>query len=270
MKISVSTASRYMITLCAVISIIFAVAGTLQATTIYSYDVSPADLAGENTFLNGQGGVMFGYDPDMPAPEGSSVAGPTSFGNSCFYSDVQGSAAGGSRAYTSIRMSLKDMFGLTDVTIKDLASISYYTKLESGVDWQLKIYTEDETAPIGWYQTRFNWSRATPTDSEWHLYSTDDLALGTIQVKETGYKSTTGLGSLSTLDALYGSEKVLFVEIIASFATASPASYSYLDGITITLDSGDKAVVNLVPEPSTVTLLILAAMGMLVFARRAK
>jgi|GEM_PF-6991883 len=98
-----------------------------------NYVVAPGDLADGLTFLNGQGGVPFGYDGGPTPPQGKPIAsyaagGAPGFGDSAFYSDVQGSAAGGPRDYTSFRMSPKDIFGVTDVTIGDLDEISYYTK----------------------------------------------------------------------------------------------------------------------------------------------
>jgi len=230
----------------------------------FSYVVAPEDLADGPTFLNGRGGEKFGYDPDMPPPIGSSQDGPVGFGSSSFYSDVQGSAAGGPRDYTSFRMSPRDIFNVSDVTIADLAGISYYTKWESGLDWQIKIYTEDVTAPIQWYQTRIEWNRPNPVDSAWHQHTADGLGVGKLTVKDSGNQTIPGMGLLSDLDTGYGSEKILFIDIIASYATNSPPSYSYLDGVTIALDNGDSATMNLVPVPGAVLLgmLGLSAAGM--------
>ena len=86
-----------LMTMCAVVGMILAISGVAQAT-IYTYDVSPGDLADGPTFDNGRGGVPFGYDPDSVKPTGSNQTGPAGFGDSCFWADVQGSAAGGGLA----------------------------------------------------------------------------------------------------------------------------------------------------------------------------
>lgn len=267
MRLSTSAALKNRITICALVAMIMLAGGILQAAT-YNYTVSPDDLADGTVFLNGRGGVAFGYDPDAPKPFASSQAGPAGFGDSCFYSDVQGSAAGGPRKYTSFRMSPRDMFGVSNVTISDLSDISYYTKLVSGIDWQIKVYTEDEVTPIGWYQTRFEWNRPSPVDNDWHQYSADMLKVNKLTVKESGNKTIPGTGLLSDLDALYGKEKILFIDIIASYASSSPSSYSYLDGVSIKLDNGDLATANLVPEPSTLALLGMAGFAAMAYVFR--
>jgi hypothetical protein len=246
---------KKLITICATITIILAVSGVSSAAQSLFFTVTPSDLADGPTFLNGRGGVPFGYDPDMPPPIGSTQSGPTGFGDSCFWSDVQGSAAGGPRNYTSFRISPRDIFGMSDVTISDLSEISYHTKWVSGLDWQIKIYTEDETLPIQWYQTRIEWNRPSPVDNAWNQYTADELKIGKITVKDTGNQTIPGTGLLSDLDSAYGSEKILFIDIIASYATNSPPSYSYLDGVKITLDNGDSATINLaIPAPGAILL----------------
>ena len=235
--------------------------GVAQAD-IFNYVVAPGDLADRAAFDNGQGGEPFGYDPDMPPPIGSYAGGGApGFGDSSFYSNVQGSAAGGPRDYTAFRMSPKDIFGMSNVTISDLSAISYYTKWVSDLDWQLKIYTEGEE--VGdWYGYRFNFTRPSFGDSEWNLSGTDDtgnLRVSDIATKTTGGSTTVpGTGLLTDLDANFGSKNILFIDIIASYATDSPPSYSYLDGVTISLDNGDVANMNLVvPVPGAVLLGIL-------------
>lgn len=256
---------------CAVVGLL-AVA-TVAHGTVYNYTVYPGDLADGLTFLNGRGDVKFGYDPDMPPPIGAYVPGPTGFGGSCFWSDVQGSAAGGPRDYTAFRMSPRDIFGgVAQVTISDLSSISYHTKWTSGVDWQIKIYTEDVTDVIDWYQTRIEWNRPSPGDDAWHQYTADGLGIGKLTVKDTGDLEIPGTGLLADLDSLYGGEKILFIDIIASYASSSPPSYSYLDGVQITLDKdigGDVATMDLaVPEPLTVLGMFLGLGSVGAYIRR--
>ena len=239
-------------------------AGVASAVpTSYNYTVYPSDLAGRVAFDNGRGGEKFGYDPDMPPPIGVFVPGPTGFEAGCWYSDVQGSAAGGPRDYTSFRMSPRDIFDRTDVTIADLSSISYHTKWVSDLDWQIKIYTEDVTDPIGWYQTRIEWNHPSGQDGNWNQYTADGLKIDKLTVKDSGDQTIPGTGLLSDLDTLYGTEKILFIDIIASYATTSPPSYSYLDGVQITLDGGDVATMNLepVPEPAGLGVIGLALLA---------
>ena len=249
-----------LMTMCAVVGMILAISGVAQAT-IYTYDVSPGDLADGPTFDNGRGGVPFGYDPDSVKPTGSNQTGPAGFGDSCFWADVQGSAAGGGIDYTAIRLSPKDIFGVTDVTIGDLDEISYNTKWVSNLDWQLKIYTEGEEEG-DWYGQRFNFTRPTFGDNAWNLSSTDDnLVVYDIANKTTGGSTAIpGTGTLSDLATNFGDKKILFIDVISSYMTASPPGDSYLDGIGIELDGGDIASINLVPEPATLCLLGLGGL----------
>ena len=258
---------RFMFAVVSVAVVCFGLANSEQAlaATDYSYDVTPADLADGPTFLNGRGGVMFGYDtgpsPAVSPPEGNTTQYAPGFASGSFYSNVQGSAAGG-RDYTSFRMSPRDIFGgVSNVTISDLSAISYYTKWVSGVDWQIKIYTEDEADPIQWYQTRFEWNRPSPVDNAWNQYTADGLKVGKLTVKDTGNQTIPGTGLLSDLDALYGAEKILFIDIIASYMTDSPPSYSYLDGVKLTLDSEDTATMNLEAVPEPVSIVIWGLLG---------
>jgi len=246
---------KKLITICLVGGMILVVAGTAQAVKTLNYTVYPGELAGRTAFDNGRGGVMFGYDPDMPRPIGTNQAGPTGFGASSWYSDVQGSAAGGPRDYTSFRMSPRDIFGMSDVTISDLSEISYHTKWVSDLDWQLKIYTEGDATH--WYGYRFNFTRPAAGDNDWHKYVTDtDLTISDVYDKYVpDYVSVPGTGLLSDLDTDYGTEKILFIDVIASYASSSPPSYSYLDGVKITLDNGDSATMNLaIPAPGAILL----------------
>ena len=225
----------------------------LAATPTMPYTVTPNDLADGPTFDNGQGGVPFGYDPDSVKPEGVLLAGPAGFGDSCFWADVQGSAAGGGVDYTAIRLSPKDIFGVSDVTISDLLEISYYTKWVSDLDWQLKIYTEGEESG-DWYGYRFNFTRPDFGDNAWNLSSTEDnLLVNDIATKTTGGSTTVpGTGELSDLYTDFGDKKILFIDIISSYMTASPPGDSYLDGVRIELNSGDSATMDLAVTPTTV------------------
>jgi hypothetical protein len=235
-----------LLTICGV-ALILAFSGVSFAQQTLNFTVAPADLADKDTFANGQGGVPFGYDPDSVTPIGVSQTGPAGFGNTCFWSDVQGSAAGGGTDYTAIRLSPKDIFGVSDVTIGDLSEISYYTKWFSNLDWQLKIYTEGEEEG-DWYGYRFLFTRPNFGDSAWNLSSTSsNMLVYNIDTKTTGgITAIPGTGLLSDLEADFGDKKIIFIDIISSYMTASPPGDSYLDGINITLDNSDSATMDLV------------------------
>jgi PEP-CTERM motif len=263
-----------MLTVLAAIICIVGYGGVAQAQLAFT--VTPGDLAGGATFLNGQGGVPFGYDHDQPRPIGSFDPGAPGYGSGCFYSDVQGSAAGGGRDYTSFRLSPKDIFGLSDVTIGDLDYISYWTKNTdlNLIDWQMKIYTESAT---NWYGRRFNFHRPLNPDNNWHKSSTGGaLTLDWIYDKDTGGSIHYGPGAYSLGDArsTYGGEKILFMDIIAGYSSSSPPVYSYLDGVEIGLTdvNGTIASMNLepVPEPSVLILLGTGLVGLVAFRRKIK
>ncbi|MHC4111322.1 MAG: hypothetical protein ACYSUY_09610 [Planctomycetota bacterium] len=244
---------KRLLTICLVGIILMALNGVVNAAGTFNYTVAPSDLADGPTFANGQGGVPFGYDPDMPPPIGRRQPGPVGFGDSCFWSDVQGSAAGGPRDYTAFRMSPKDIFGLTDVTINDLAKISYYTKNmdTDKIDWQIKIYTESD---LKWYGYRFNFTRPDNPDNAWYLSSTDtNLRVSDIYDKEAGGSiPVPDDGELSDLYVSYGAEKILFIDIIAGYATSSPPVDSYLDGVQIVLSDSSVATMDLVLPCATI------------------
>lgn len=224
---------------CVAVGFVFAISGMAQAEDFF-YTVTPYDLADGPTFLNGQGGVPFGYDPDKPPPIGVTEPGPTNFGENCFWSDLDDSA----RLYTAFRMSPKDIFSLTDVTIGDLSYISYWTKnLDlTKIDWQLKIYTESD---VKWYGYRFNFTRPVNSDNNWHQSSTDTLPVSDIFDKvANAYISVPGSGQLSDLFPLYGSEKILFIDIIAGYNAITLVD-SLLDGVEIGLQNNDVATMDL-------------------------
>jgi len=253
----------------------FAGIGETLAYNNYHFVVTPGDLADGPTFDNGRGGKRFGYDPDSVKPLAVNQAGPTGFGDSCFWADVQGSAAGGGVDYTAIRLSPRDIFGVSDVTISDLSEISYYTKWVSDLDWQLKIYTEGEEAG-DWYGYRFNFTRPNFGDNAWNQSSTlasGNLRVSDIATKTTGGSTTVpGTGLLTDLDTGFGDKNILFMDIISSYMTNSPPGDSYLDGIRIELDNGDTATMDLAtPEPASLiawSLIGATAAGLSVWRRR--
>ncbi len=244
------------------------VAGTAQADTLTV--VTPDDLANQANFPTSP----YGWDWDQGAPEGSTaVGGAPGYGTSSWYSNVQGSAANvlGDRDYTTLRLNITQMFGGA-VTMGDLEEISYWTNLQSGtVDWQLKIYTAENSPGVGssWYGHRFNFD--TPNyaaGSGWNESSTSSNL--DVNWVTNGATSDFSSQTLANVSSFFATETILFIDIIAGYATASPPVYSYLDGVAITVDgvthSLDLAVV---PVPAAAPLGLLG-MGLVAFVRRRK
>ena len=174
-----------------------------------------------------------------------------------FYSDVQGSAAGGPRDYTSLRIDLAGLFrNGAPVLLGEIESIQYYTNMQpaSSIDWQLKIYTKPlEGQGGGWYGHRFNFTRPDNPDGNWDLWSTDSFTVEWI-------RSGPGVDSypdelFSVVRPTYETEEVYFIDIIAGYATSSPPVYSYLDAVTITLTDASTITLDLeadlTPDAST-------------------
>ncbi len=188
------------------------------------------------------------YAPD----NGPGVAAPQ-FGSSSYFSNVQGSLNGhdGPRYYTALRIRPQTVLGLDHVTLGQLASISYYTRQQNAAKpgaWQLKIYTEPPSGGTAWYGHRLNAVTPSYADIAWHLNTTDSMSFEQVLAGEstTGDSSLVGK-SLSYIQGIpsYTSEPILWIDIIAGFATAGPEVESYLDGVTIRLGSGASIVLDL-------------------------
>ncbi len=249
------------------VSAIFALgllSGTNASATLLNFNVPSAALADGPTFANGQGGVPFGFDADKPRPTALNQPGPTGYGSSSYWSNP-------SEAYTAFRMSPKAIFGMPAVTMGDLASVSYWTKnTEAGnsdfSDWQLKIYTEGDATH--WYGKRFMFDRPNNPATNWTQSNTATLGVNRITDKINNHPWTTPTpgvdDTLSLLGSLYGNEKILFMDIIASCNTGCKPVKSYLDGVSLTLTNGHSARMNLtVPEPGTLALMVLGMVGLL-------
>ncbi len=240
-----------------------------SATTLtLNFNVPSAALADGPTFNNGQGGVPFGFDADKPRPTALNQPGPTGYGSSSYWSNP-------SEKYTAFRMSPKDIFGMSAVTMSDLASVSYWTKnTEAGnpafSDWQLKIYTEGDSGH--WYGKRFMFDRPSNPNTNWTQSSTTTLGVKWIANKITGNYWITPSSSTDTLLGLgssYGSENIMFMDIIASCNSGCLPVKSYLDGVNVALTNGDSATMNLtVPEPDTLALMLLGMVGLGASVRR--
>ena len=81
--------------------------------------------------------------------------------------------------------------------------------------------------------------------------------------------------TLAMASANYGSEVIMFIDIIAGYQTDGPPAYSYLDGVRISLGNGSNfRELNLeanavVPVPAAAPLGLLG-MGLVAFVRRRK
>ena len=230
------------------------------------YDIAPADLVEAVDFNTS----IFGYDWDEGKPIGSTVAGPTGYEAGSFWSDVQGSAAGGGRDYTAVRLNLATLAGAA-VTVGDLEKIAFWTKLGnvSSIDWQAKIYTaEANESDPGWYGHRINLLRPSNGNTNWNFNSSAtnmDVQWIRSGAGVSEYPTST---TLTDLSSALKAETIMFVDIIAGYATSSPPVDSYLDGLEITI-SGTTYTTNFIPEPTSLALLGLGGLLMLRRKQRA-
>jgi hypothetical protein len=206
--------------------------------------------------------VGLGWDPGDPGlvqypPDNGPGVGAPGFGTSSFFSNVQGSQAGhdGPRYYTALRIRPQAVLGLATVTLGDIASISYQTRQQNAskpMAWQLKIYTEPPGGPVypRWYGHRVNSIVPPFSDIDWHTNSTASLVCDRVTSKDVeGIETSLSAGGLTMGQVLnaaaYGSESILWIDIVAGWATAGPEVNSYLDGVTITLKQGGTIVLDL-------------------------
>lgn len=241
-----------------------------------SYTVHPGDLADGLTFLNGYGSAAFGYDPDMGPPEGSVAGGSApGYGSSAFYSNVDGSlVTPGVRDYTSFRISPKNVFGMSDLLeVRHLFDIRYWTNYVSGVDWKIKIYTES-TSGNDWFGHRIQLEfpdGVADGIGDWDQYNMQSSSPGTtlnVDWITTGKQTPAGsrsedytVRSWTDVQDMFPLEKIMFIDIVASYATSSPPSLSYLDGVEIETHSEvNIAKINLesaVPAPGAALLALI-------------
>ena len=245
---------KKVITICAVLGFV-----CVAQATMYTYDVAPGDLGDQDSWGSN---VPFGYDATFVPIGSTTMSGAPGYGDSAFWSDVQGSANPGGRDYCSLRIAPHAVFGReiasNPVTVSELDNLSYFTNWVSGANWQVKIYT----APVdgedtSWYRNRFNFNRA-PDATGWN--QTDIDALGVDWIHNKTSNASLHDQTLDYVKTTYGSEVIMWIDVIAGYMTDSPAGDTYLDGIEISLTNGDIANVNLVPEPTTMVLLGLGGL----------
>lgn len=233
---------KKLITIC-VLVLILTVSGTVSAsvTTIIAL---PADVPDEAEAI----GSLTEYAPGWAA----------------------GSWQANGTAKTNYYVSPVQLFG-GDVTIGQLASISYWTKKDSThvtdpADWYLHIYTKPYEGSPGssWYGNRIN---AEPYFSEnlvdpadtWNQWVTGEGENNRLRFfdSSSGYFGSYTDGFLSDLtsDAAYKDQEIL------AFAIATGSGWAagfegYLDGLSIELTNGDVGNVNFeaVPAPGAILL----------------
>jgi hypothetical protein len=212
----------------------------------------------------------FGWDWDMERPEDAAITAgaPDPYfylGNNAFDSNVLGGSST-VRKYTSFRIYPQAVFGGANITIGDIQSIFYWTKQKTpdGISnsqsdtnrtWQVKIYTVNPSAtPALWFKTRLNTSLLYYSDSAWKMNSTDinlnftgssDIydKINNVYIPYTTIGNHNGI--LADMRSGFGTESILFMDIIAGSSTPAPVIQSYLDGVTIKLTDGKIASIDL-------------------------
>lgn len=267
----------------------FALAESASATvfnyTVYPSDVAPAGTAG--ALFSGDGSYNTAFAGPVTADPTSGAPG---WGTSSFVSNITGlnstTNVNGTYKYSEFQLPNLDALFHTSVplTVGDLASISYETKNNSGTsqDWDVRIYTvKANSSDPGFYQSRIESPNPVAGNTNWNNWDLNsnaktvdvvNRALGTTTDTSSASSLTPGGATLSQLSSVYhyGSQTILYMSFLAGASgNGSPISTN-LDGIQITLTNGDVANINLAatPEPASVVMIGLGAIGLLLVARR--
>ncbi len=216
------------------------------------------------------GGVFRG-DGTWLAPN-SATADPTTgapgWGTSSFISNITGAAGSN---YTEFQINLDALFGRT-LTINDLASIAYSSKNNAGTvqDWDIRLYTDPQPGDANFYHSRFEANP--PVSTGWQSWSTDsNLKISNVHSGATIPGANTPLNdTLTDLHTNYGSEKIEYLSFITGASGNTLPIANNLDGIVIKLSDGSVANINLaaVPEPASLGMIGLGALGLFVAASR--
>ncbi len=213
-----------------------------------------------------------------------------------------GSIAANGVSKSELRIDINSIFNRNVFTnaikINELASISFYTKKigsdsNQTVDWYLEIYTKPDLVndDSWWFGRRltiepyFSVPGGTAPADQWNQYSTDEDASNRLRVFDyfatnnygrytdpflsditCGNVSWNDYGYTTGITRNYSCEEIMYMNI--STGSGWAAGYNgQVDGLVITLTSGDTAVVNFeVPEPATLGVLALG--GLMAFRRR--
>ncbi len=233
--------------------------------------VTPDDLTLTGDLTWDAGGPINNWKPEGNADTGA----PGFDGNGSFYSNVQGSAIGGGRDFTALRI-YKEFFQVNSLTVGDITKLTYWTKNTNTAlrDWQVKIYTDKEWFGFfnfKYYRLNFNYGQATNNEwTQWDLLS--GLGINNVYQKQA-YGQGQGGNVSQDLDD-YLTKEIDYIDIIAGYATNSPEVYSYLDGVEIEYGAGNTIRLDLgvdatpVPVPTPFTLLGLGLIGVAGFTRR--
>jgi hypothetical protein len=184
--------------------------------------------------------------------------------------------------YTQLFLTPDMLFGRDDVTVGELASISYWTKKDSlhtavPADWFFQIYTKPYAGSPGsaWYGNRinsepyFSQNLNAPADT-WNQWVTDANQDNRLRFfdSSSGYFGGYGDGFLSDLTSnpAYENQEIMFINVATGTAWAAGFA-GQIDGLQIELTDGSIANVNFeataIPEPGAITLAGLAIIGMI-------
>jgi hypothetical protein len=184
---------------------------------------------------------------------------------------ASGSFASNGTAKTDIGFAPEGLFGGREITVGDIASISYYTKTgtthaASPGDWYLNIYTKPyagDVSTASWYGDRIgaepylSAALADPANT-WNLWSTGGSTNRLRFFESTDGAPGANFGSYSdpdwatfrTLNALSGSPYAAHAILKFSIQTGSAWASGFtgkLDGLRIVLTDGSVATVNFEP-----------------------
>ncbi len=207
--------------------------------------------------------------PDETEPRVNFGDAPTGYGPDSW----QGPATGKSNynvRYAADGNALTALFPVDalNLTINNLASLSYFTERPTGTpagrDWWVQIYTRPTGSGdnASWYHDRFinNYQDHTSTDT-WTQYST-----GTGMTFHSNGLGVVGESTLAELQTAVGGQ---LIEMISIQTDSGWNGFDgYIDGLAIELNNGNIGQVNFVPEPSTLALAMAGVAGLFAVYRR--
>jgi len=225
-----------------------------RAAQTYEYVLGPENI--------GTGSSLLVVNP-VPGGDVLPVAGatgPEGWGETSFITNIDGTNG----KYTQLYINLQEAFRTSiPLTLGDIVGITYWTKqgVTNTNDWSLRLYSQKLPGQVsGWYGHRFDATTPTPGNTEWNMWDADAPGwFKTVTSGGGGATDKTGY-SLSELGAAYGSESLLYFSIFSGSSTNTGPIFNQLDGIVITLASGEQVRMDLIPEPGTIALGLLGAL----------